>query len=380
MRVLMLSKALVLGAYQKKCEELARLPGMELRVVVPPFWAEAGRRAYLERRYTEGYTLVVRNMALNGHFHVHFYPGFGAEVRQFRPDIVHLDEEAYNLATAHGLWVSRRANARTVFFTWQNIYRELPFPFSALERYCLSHADYGMAGNAAAVDVLRRKGFAGPIAIVPQFGVDPELYSRRSVDQAVIPGIDSARGPRPFVVGYVGRLVPQKGLISLLEAVAGLGGDWRLVLLGDGPLRRQLEEHAGKSGILDRVIFIPAVSSVQVPAYLVAMDVVVLPSLTTPNWKEQFGRVLIEAMACEVPVIGSDSGEIPNVIGDAGLVFHEGDVEQLRARLEQLMESADLRQALARAGRQRVLASYTQKAIAKATYCVYEQMLQEVRR
>ncbi len=380
MRVLMLSKALVLGAYQKKCEELAKLPGMDLRVVVPPFWAEGGRRTYLERRYTDGYCLVVRNMALNGHFHVHFYPGFGAEVRQFRPDVVHLDEEAYNLATAHGLWVSRRARARTVFFTWQNIYRELPFPFSSVEKYCLSRADYAMAGNAAAVDVLRRKGFAKQITIVPQFGVDPHLYSRQSVSRVTIPGVHLADGQRPFVVGYVGRLVPQKGLVGLVEAVAGLSGDWRLVLLGDGPLRQQLEEQVRKSGILDRVIFIPSVSSVQVPAYLVAMDALVLPSLTTRNWKEQFGRVLIEAMACEVPVVGSDSGEIPNVIGDAGLVFREGDVTQLRARLGQLMESDDLRRTLARAGRQRVLDNYTQRAVAQATYRVYEQMLEDIRR
>lgn len=375
MRVLMLSKALVVGAYQKKCEELARLPGVELRVVVPPFWAEAGRKIYLERRYTGGYDLVVRRMVLNGHFHVHFYPGFGAEVRGFKPDIVHLDEEAYNLATAHGLWVSRRAKAKTVFFTWQNIYRELPFPFSALERYCLNNVDYAIAGNAAAVDILLKKGLRKPTTIIPQFGVDPDLYSRQRVSRAAIPGVEPTNHQRPFVIGYVGRLVPQKGLMGLLEAVAGLDGDWRLVFLGDGPLRPELEVRAHQSGVFDRVVFIPSVSSVDVPSYLVALDVLVLPSLTTPSWKEQFGRVLIEAMACEVPVVGSDSGEIPNVIGDAGLVFREGEIGELRARLRQLMESENLCARLAEAGRQRVLRVYTQKAVAEATYRVYEELL-----
>lgn len=375
MRVLMLSKALVLGAYQKKCEELARNPELKLRVVVPPFWAEAGRKMYLERRYTDGYELAVRYMALNGHFHTHFYPGFGAEVRRFRPDVVHLDEEAYNLATAHGLWISRRAGAKTLFFTWQNLYRQLPFPFSALERYCLDRVDCAIAGNAAAAEVLKRKGFAKPISIIPQFGVDPNLYSRQNTPPAAIPGVDSASGDRPFVIGYVGRVVPQKGLVSLLEAAAGLSGDWRLVFLGEGPQRPQLEELASKAGVREHVLFLPPVKSVDVTAYLCAMDVLVLPSLTTPNWKEQFGRVLIEAMACEVPVIGSDSGEIPNVIGQAGLVFHEGDVAQLRAKLTELMESADLRSQLAKAGRQRVLANYTQRAIAQATTRVYEELL-----
>ena len=72
--------------------------------------------------------------------------------------------------------------------------------------------------------------------------------------------------------------------------------------------------------------------STEVPAVLRALDVLVLPSLTTPSWKEQFGRVLQEAMACAIPVVGSDSGEIPHVIGDAGLVTPEGDAAALRRR------------------------------------------------
>jgi glycosyltransferase involved in cell wall biosynthesis len=100
-----------------------------------------------------------------------------------------------------------------------------------------------------------------------------------------------------------------------------------------------------------------------------------LPSLTRPNWKEQFGRVLIEALACGVPVVGSDSGEIPNVIGEAGLVFAEGDEQALRARLSQLMANPDLRDELARKGRERVLAHYTQAQVAAKTYQVYNELL-----
>ena len=123
--------------------------------------------------------------------------------------------------------------------------------------------------------------------------------------------------------------------------------------------------------------FLPAVKSVDVPAYLAAMDVLALPSLTTPNWKEQFGRVLIEAMACEVPALGSDSGEIPHVIGDGGVVFHEGDVAELRARLAELQNSPELRRQLATNGRQRVLDHYTQAKVAEATAQVYRELLEQ---
>jgi glycosyltransferase involved in cell wall biosynthesis len=110
------------------------------------------------------------------------------------------------------------------------------------------------------------------------------------------------------------------------------------------------------------------------PGYLNGLDVLVLPSRTRPNWKEQFGRVLIEAMACGVPVIGSDCGEIPGVIGDAGLIFREGSVAELAARLACLQADPALRVQLQRKGRQRVLERYTQKHIASLTHSVYRQL------
>lgn len=116
MRVLMLSKACVVGAYQRKLEEMARLPGIELRVLVPPSWRDDRGVLVLERAHTEGYDLRTTPIRFNGHFHIHYYPRFGDELRAFRPDIVHIDEEPYNLATWHALWHARRTGARTLFF------------------------------------------------------------------------------------------------------------------------------------------------------------------------------------------------------------------------------------------------------------------------
>ncbi|MGC8839818.1 MAG: glycosyltransferase, partial [Anaerolineae bacterium] len=168
----------------------------------------------------------------------------------------------------------------------------------------------------------------------------------------------------PFTIGYAGRLVEQKGLRVLVEALAGLGGEWRLMLCGTGPLKAELQAQLRSLGLAGRVRFQDHVPSEEMSRYLREMDVLVLPSLTRPNWKEQFGRVLIEAMACGVPVIGSDSGEIPHVIGDAGLIFPEGDARALRSLLARLQEEPALRRELAAKGRARVLAHYTQTRIA----------------
>jgi glycosyltransferase involved in cell wall biosynthesis len=363
-RVLMVSKACVVGAYQKKLEELARLPEMELTVVVPPHWRDERGTIQLERQHLSGYELVVEPMAFNGQYHLHFYPRLGRQIRRVRPDLVHIDEEPYNLATAHALWLARKAGARSLFFSWQNIQRRYPLPFRWLEHYVLSHVDYAIVGNQESRQVWQAKGYQGRVAVIPQFGVDPETFQP---------------APRPagrsFIAGYVGRLVEEKGVDLLLEALAGLEGTWRAYVLGSGPAREALQAQARQLGLSDRVSFDTPIPSSQMPAYYRQLDVLVLPSRTRPNWKEQFGRVLVEAMACGVAVAGSDSGEIPNVIGDAGLLFPEGQAEPLRAHLMRLLGDPDLRAELARRGRERVLARYTQAQVAAQTYQVYRTIL-----
>lgn len=383
MRVLMVSKACVVGAYQRKLEEIGRHADVALTVVVPPAWQEAGRSLTLEREYTQGYRLVVEPMALNGRFHLHFYPRLGRRIRDVQPDIIHIDEEPYNLATFQTIWLSQRAGIKTLFFTWQNIYRRYPPPFSWMERYVLQRANAAIAGNQAAVQVLRAKGYAGPIEVIPQFGVDPELYRPADGRWRMADGgwqmADGERRDRngKFTIGYVGRLVRAKGVDLLVEAVAGLPGEWQLRIMGSGPWREPLQRQVEGLGLRGRVFFDAARPSCQVPAYLTQLDALVLPSRTQPNWKEQFGRVLIEAMACQVPVIGSTCGEIPNVIGDAGLVFPEGDSSVLRGHLQRLMGDPDLRRRLGEAGRARVLEHFTQTQVAHRTVALYRQMLRD---
>jgi glycosyltransferase involved in cell wall biosynthesis len=362
----MISKACIVGAYQKKLEELARFDDVELTVILPPYWRDERGITPLERVHTAGYQFIVEPMLLNGHFHLHFYPGLGKHVRRLQPDIVHIDEEPYNVATFQAMRLAKRVGARALFFTWQNLKRTYPFPFSLIEGYNLEKADYAIAGNQEAVEVWRGKGYKGPIKVIPQFGVDPEIYKVESQ----ISNLKSQ-----FTIGYVGRLVEEKGVQVLLQAVAGQTGEWRLHILGSGPMQSRLEALAQRLDIVERVSFESPIPSAQMPAFYNQLDTLVLPSLTRPHWKEQFGRVLIEAMACGVPIVGSRSGEIPHVIGQAGLTFTEGDAQELRAGLSQLMEAPALRADLARRGRERVLAHYTQTRIAAETHEVYRRLL-----
>lgn len=360
----MVSKACLVGIYQRKLEEIACHDDMELRVVVPPFWRDERGMIPLERAHTRGYELVVEKMALNGDFHLHFYPRLGRHIRAFRPDLVHLDEEPYNLATFHGMVLARRAGLHTLWFTWQNLPRRYPPPFSLFERYCLRRADGAIAGSHTAARVWREKGYTGLLAVIPQFGVDPQAFAPepRQGDH------------KAFVVGFAGRLVEEKGVDLLLEAAAGLTGV-RVEILGSGPLRARLERLGKRLGLAHRLAFRGTLPSTQMPRFYHRLDVLVLPSRSQPNWVEQFGRVLVEAMACGVPVVGSDCGEIPHVISDAGLIFPEGDAKALRVCLARLMADRPLQADLARRGRERVLGHYTQAQVAAETVALYRAMV-----
>lgn len=382
----MLSKACVVGAYQRKLEEIAAHADIELTVAVPPEWKDERGVLKLEKSYTRGYRLSTQPILFNGNFHLHFYPRFESLVREVKPDVIHIDEEPYNLATFHALLIAKKYRVRALFFSWQNLNRRYPFPFNWIESYVLNHVDYALCGNHDSVEVWKSKGYKGKAKVIPQFGVDPELFKPHPSPPTPLPSPEKTSGEgrgesrsdgergEAFRIAYAGRFVKEKGLDILLRAFVRLNDASRLKLLGSGPQRDSLESLARELGVRDRVEFINWIPSTDAPNFWRSVDVLVLPSLTQPNWKEQFGRVLVEAMACGVPVIGSTCGEIPNVIGDAGLIVQEGDDAELANALIRLRDDLNLRNDLAQRGRERVLEEFTQKRIAEETVGVYREL------
>ncbi|MCL4504423.1 MAG: glycosyltransferase family 4 protein [Chloroflexi bacterium] len=367
MRVTLLSKALVVGAYQRKCELIAENNDIELTVLVPPAWRTGKRYDRLERLYTDGYDLRVLPLRMNGSFHLHYYPALARELARLRPDILHIDEEPYNLATYLALRAAQACHAKTVVFSWQNILRQYPPPFRWMEHYVLAHVDSLIAGSASARTVMRAKGYQSDAPVIPQFGVDTEVFLPKTRTK-------KGDGNTPFTIGYAGRLVREKGIDVILQALAGLPEQIHAVIVGAGDQAEPLHMVAEKLHIGERVRFLPPVPSAQMPDVYSNLDVLVLPSRSQPNWKEQFGRVLIEAMACGIPVIGSRCGEIPNVIADAGLIFDEDDVAGLRDCIMQLFNQPALREGLALRGRARVMAHYSMRQVASETVAVYRSM------
>jgi glycosyltransferase involved in cell wall biosynthesis len=365
MKVLVLWKALVSEAYHKRFTELAKFKDVELTLVVPTEWDNTR----LEKEYCKKCKIIPIKIVMNGYNHFHWYPGLAKIIRHVRPDILHIEEEHYSIVTYQAIRLAKKYNVKCMFVSLQNIYKIYPFPFSWIEGYNMKHADYAVAASNEIRNVLMRKGLGKEKIPVIPYGVDHLVYRKMESQK-----LRSQLGLDSFTIGFIGRFVKEKGVIDLLKAVSRINNNFNLLLVGNGKLRHEIEAEGRRLGILEQIIFVDTIPSSRIPHYLNCMDCLVLPSRTTRKWKEQFGRVLIETMSCEVPVIGSDSGEIPNVIDGCGLIFKEGDIDDLSSKIKLLINNTNLRVDLAKKGRQRVLDNFTQGKVAKETYKIYQKM------
>lgn len=387
MKILVASHTYIVDLNCEKLRVLSQLePEVEVTVVVPKRWKPGGvQNRIIETQYRdEGKFRIVpvSNFSQNHQGLLIFGTDIISLLRQFRPHIIQVEQGSRGLAHSQMIALNQLLGlkAKNVFFTWWNLPYELKFPVSLIEKYNLKYSHGIISGNQDGAEILRQRGYKGSIKVMPQLGVDESLFTPTpQIELATQLGI--AQGE--FVVGFVGRFVPEKGLLTLLNALVTLKEkSWKLLLLGRGELQSELMRLAAENNIEERIIIVESVPHNQVCNYINLMSILVLPSettykfktLTAAGWKEQFGHVLIEAMACKVPVIGSDSGEIPHVIGDAGLVFPEGDVKALANCIVQLMEPK-LAKNLGEMGYQKAMLQYTNKALAKQQLAFYKDLV-----
>ncbi len=392
MKILVASHTYIVDLNCEKLRALSRLQSdIEVTVVVPQRWRPGGvQNKIIETEYLDegNFRIVpVSNFSQNHQGLLTFGSDIFELLSKFRPNIIHVEQGSRGLAYAQMITLNAllRLKAKNVFFTWWNLPYNLKFPISILENYNLDNSHGIISGNQDGAEILRDRGYEGPIKVMPQLGVDETLFTPKAQ-----PELGSKLGLKPddFVVGFVGRFVPEKGIMTLLDALVKIKDkSWKFLLLGRGELKDEILQKAEDKGIKDRIILVESVPHDEVADYINLMSTLILPSettykfktLTSVGWKEQFGHVIIEAMACKVPVIGSDSGEIPHVIGDAGLIFPEGNVEELANRLEQLIDNPDLTENIAQMGYAKAMAQYTNIALAKQQLEFYQELLSSSR-
>lgn len=375
LRILTIGHSYVVRLNRSVPAALAALPGVEVTLAAPASFEGDLRSMTLEGNVGgERYELVPLRTRLSRWVHVFSYENRALFrlIREGRFDIVHAWEEPYILA---GWQVARAVGptaSRFSFRTAQSLVKRYPPPFNRFEEQTFARAQGWVAGGQLVYEAMLQRGLPAERGRVLTLAVDMEHF--RPLPAPEREAVRAELGLKGPVVGYLGRLVPAKGLHMLMEALEQVRTPWSLLLLGSGPMKAELERWAAERGWADRVRVHLATHD-EVPRYLNAMDLLVAPSLTTPSWKEQFGRMVIEAFACGVPVVGSDSGEIPHVIDAAGVVVREGQAKEWAEAIESLLTDPARRAQLARAGLERCREKYSNEVVARGYLDFFQRMM-----
>lgn len=368
MKVAVIAHSYIYSTYIKTLDELAGF--MEVDLITPSIW-EGRKVSYkphgnLHLHFLDRY--------FSGKLHISLYkPGLHALIKKISPGVAFVSEEPYSLVSYQCMKVLREFKIPAVFFTWQNIYKRFPPPFSIFEKFVFKYSAGIVAGSNLAKDVLLLKGYNKPVEVIPNHGIDIEHFKRDNSQKLKA----ELKLNNRIIIGYVGRLVKEKGILILLEAFRDINIEnpsTLLLIIGDGPLKGYLRKLVNAWKLTDSVIFFDFIEQDILPLYYSIMDVFVLPSthyigriFFWKGWKEQFGMVLIEAMACGVPVVASDSGSIPEVIQDAGLIFRENDAGDLKQKLLLIIKDQDLRNELVEKGYRRCI-EFSSHEVAKKLY------------
>lgn len=204
------------------------------------------------------------------------------------------------------------------------------------------------------------------IDVIPNF-IDPARYEQAKS----LPGARRWAKPGERVLVHISNFRPVKRVLDVIAIFERLYRQLpvRLLMVGDGPERGRVEQYCREHRICQAVTFIGSLPLVE--EVLVGADLFLLPSET-----ESFGLSALEAMACEVPVIATRTGGIPEVVadGETGYLCAVGDVEGMAAAAQALLKDEDLRRSVGAAGRRRAVESFSQEAVVERYHAIYERV------
>ena len=358
MRVLSVAHtAVTRAAGRLRYHPFADDPTLDVDLVVPLRWHQFGRWYDADPADDPGVTLhrlpIRLPKAGPAGWYLHHYPDLAALAARLRPDVIHLWEEPWSAVALQACSLARRLGAALVMEVDQNILKRLPLPFELVRRHVLRQTALVMSRSDDSTEVVRACGYAGPVTTIG-YGVDQTVFYP---------------GERPssatIELGYVGRLVQEKGVDDVLAAMAIGPADIKLTVVGEGPHLTALQAHVARAGLENRVRFHPWTDPDNVGAFLRGLHALVLPTRLTPAVKEQFGRVIIEAQACGTPVIGAATGAIPFVIGKGGWTVPEHDPAALASLLTSLLATPSEMDARGRDGIANVSSRFTYSVVAR---------------
>jgi glycosyltransferase involved in cell wall biosynthesis len=375
-KLLSISHSCVISDYRQRYRELKALAGenLSLELWIPQHWQQFNREIYAEKTELESFSVRVQQPwhlpfgphGLRNLFHT--YNGLSKAIDRFQPDIVEIWAEPFSLLAAHVAHLCAKTKKKTtfIFFSAQNLPRSFPFPFSWFENHTYARAHFCWAMSQEVSAELTRRGYQGERLVLP-LGIDPNVFKPREQHKE-----------GALTIGFVGRLSREKGIMDFCQACLELQGDFRVLIVGQGNMESEVLQKMATKIAVGKAKILPKLDRDAMPAIMASLDILVVPSRTVEGvWKEQFGRVIVEAMACRVAVLGSDSGEIPNVVADSSCVFPEGDVHDLVKKLTHLIDDSTRLDHIKEQGLIKSMKEYTWRSIAKRQWSVYQKLLKD---
>lgn len=353
MRAVLVSPALADPAERGRLHALAA-SGVAVAAAVPERWRPPGQREARTVSWGEDHGIRIVPVKVGGGAMADLRwsrRGLLRLFRDFRPDIIQVEGEPSSPVAAATVAAAGRLRLPVVVVASEGV-RRTPSLLQGMRRQRVLARAAGLAAiNRRALELVA-EGRQVPSAILPLRGIEAPLVTRRSPTE-------------PFQLGFVGRLLPERGLDTLFQSLVLLRGDWMLTVVGAGPAQPALEALAERLGISSRIVWRGGLPSEQVTALWPSLHALAIPSRSTPQWVEPDGRLALEAMAHGVPVVASSCGALPDAVGEAGLLVEEDNADALTLALRVLQTDPARREALAAAGRQRVLAHFVNAALAR---------------
>lgn len=347
-------QSLVVSGYRSFFYELQSIWQNDLYLVAPQHFIELGSQNRPCEPFTQNVTIPPERCfclpSHNWHVQAVYFKGLTGILRNIKKKhrqapIVLCVAEPYSVTALLCLLQAKLAlNSGFQFYTYalQNINKRFSLPIRCIEKTLFKFSSAVLSLGPGQTEVLRSHSYKGKVFDFPLW-FDSKIFSQKIPQDVayntlgrhthLTAGALLKESPKP-IIGFCGSMFEAKGVFDLLRLwrenselrnkyqlyMAGLGNSLDAVLTQVKFLNEQL----GAS-----IIHFGGIEHHAMAAFYSVLDVLVVPSRTTQNWKEQFGRIIVEAQACGAVVIGSDSGEIPFVIDDPARVFPEQKIDQM---------------------------------------------------
>lgn len=379
-RIAIISHALVEKVNRRRWEKLAEEDGFEVHLIIPEYW----ETDWLKEKKVYEPDEIHKNQ-----FHVHtlpttskknwcryFFVSIDAKFREIDPDLIYIIHEE-TIWIHHQIYLYKKLwapDAKTIFFSMNAMgVSDKRFYHKWMWKNIKKNTDAALGHYPGCLNSLREGNYNKPIYLQTQVGVDEELFKP---DKLIRKKIRKDLGfEDKFVIGYTGRLVEDKGVDDLVSILPLEDVNWGLLLVGNGDLKEEIEEVIIENDWEDRIHITGFVDQDKVPNYMNAMDCFVLGSKTMPHWIDTFPLVTVQAQACGIPVVASDSGSLPWQLDDTALIYPEGNRKKLKSSILKYINDPELRNKKAEEGRKRSLCYFCHEGMTKNFKKIVSQVL-----